>query len=305
MEKFDYLGLSGRQLKLFLAVLDKGSLSAASEELDLNQSTVSYTLERLRDALGDPLFVKSGRGVTPTSHAHSIAPRIRELLVDLESIAAAGDFHAERQTQPIVIATNVMEWLPQCDEIFRNIRAVAPHVPIGFRELGSRENIFPLLDSQNIDLAITVRSNNLPAVLNRIPLYKFPQVCFFDPSQRGPVSTPEEYSAAVHAVMDFGGTTKSTIDSTLDSLSLSRRIGLRAPNIHVLANMMLGTEMITTMQVDLARHALSKFDYCTPPISVPEVQFDLVWHRRSEQSGRHIWLRNLVQNTIVHQSAHG
>ena len=63
MEKFDYLGLNGRQLRLFLTVMDKGSLAAASEALDLNQSTVSQHIAALEEDGHFRLLAKATGGL--------------------------------------------------------------------------------------------------------------------------------------------------------------------------------------------------------------------------------------------------
>lgn len=53
-------------LRTLVLVYDLQSFSAAAKRLDVNQSTISYAIERLRGALHDPLFVRSGNGVTAT-----------------------------------------------------------------------------------------------------------------------------------------------------------------------------------------------------------------------------------------------
>ena len=44
MSNFDHLDLDGRLLRLFLSVLEQGSVTAAAEELGLTQSAVSHAL---------------------------------------------------------------------------------------------------------------------------------------------------------------------------------------------------------------------------------------------------------------------
>ena len=75
----DELGLDYRLLRLFLTIYDEGSVTAAANRLGVGQPTVSHGLDRLRQIIGDPLFVRSGRSVSPTAHADEIAPDIRNL----------------------------------------------------------------------------------------------------------------------------------------------------------------------------------------------------------------------------------
>ena len=298
MEKFDYLNLNGKLLRLFLMVYDTGSVNQAAEQLDLNQSSISYSLDRLREAFDDPLFVKSGRGIIPTEHAKNIAPRIRELIVELEVLTSKDEYCSFSDDTPVSIAANVMELLPYCNALHKALEKSMVLPSVKFLELGSRENIKQLLDSQTVDVVISVRPTELDRSLNYTEIFSFEQVCFFCGEKRGPIETIEEYCEADHAVLDFGGFTKSTIDHTLAAMSMSRRIRLKAPNIAALARLMKGTELITTMQVDLANHAMSDLDYCPAPLPAPNVNFDLIWHRRAEYSGRNMWLRNLILTTM-------
>ena len=69
-------------LRTLVLVYDLRSFSAAAERLNVNQSTISYTVERLRSAFQDPLFVRQGNGVTATERANrgaSLARGIRSV----------------------------------------------------------------------------------------------------------------------------------------------------------------------------------------------------------------------------------
>ncbi|HEY1610700.1 MAG TPA: LysR family transcriptional regulator [Paraburkholderia sp.] len=55
-----------RQLRLFVEIAKCGSLSSAADALSLTQSGLSRQLASLEGAIGQPLFVRNGRGVTPT-----------------------------------------------------------------------------------------------------------------------------------------------------------------------------------------------------------------------------------------------
>ena len=298
MENSEFLNLNAKFLKLFLTVLDSQSVSKAADELDLNQSTVSYGLERLRAAFKDPLFVKQGRGIAPTAKAQTIAPHIREILLELEGLSSDEKYKPSTDTSTFTIATNVMELLPYCKSIHRAFLVSSPNASMRFLELGSRANIRNILETQAADIIISVRPSELPKALDSSPLLSFEQVCFFDQKIRGPIGSVQEYCDANHAVLDFGCTAKSTIDLTLDALSMTRKIRLKAPNVQALSALIKGTDFITTMQIDLHKHAMNELDFCKPPISIPPVNFDLIWHRRSSHSGRQTWFRNLIADVV-------
>jgi LysR family transcriptional activator for leuABCD operon len=56
-------------LKTFDAVMKSKSVNAAAEALNVTPPAVSHALNRLRDQYQDALFIRQGRGITPTSFA--------------------------------------------------------------------------------------------------------------------------------------------------------------------------------------------------------------------------------------------
>src|SRR5829696_9651343 len=59
-------GVLFRQLECFLAVARLGNLSRAAEEMYLTQPTLTARLKALEEELGDPLFVRTSRGMRLT-----------------------------------------------------------------------------------------------------------------------------------------------------------------------------------------------------------------------------------------------
>ncbi|MGK3204647.1 LysR family transcriptional regulator [Amycolatopsis sp. MEPSY49] len=63
-------------MRTFLAVHRAGSLTGAAPSLGLSQPTVTAQVRALEEELGQQLFVRRARGVTPTSAADELAARI-------------------------------------------------------------------------------------------------------------------------------------------------------------------------------------------------------------------------------------
>lgn len=62
-------------IRVLVAVIEEGTLTAAAERLNVTQPSISHSLKRLRLASGDQLFVKSGRRVRPTRVALEVYER--------------------------------------------------------------------------------------------------------------------------------------------------------------------------------------------------------------------------------------
>ena len=56
-------------------LLAEGSVARAARRLRLSPSAMSRALSRLRETVGDPLLVRSGRGLTPTPRAVEMTGR--------------------------------------------------------------------------------------------------------------------------------------------------------------------------------------------------------------------------------------
>ena len=294
MQGSDVLDLNGRQLRLFLTVLDKRSLTEACRDLSLDPAKACDLLDDMRRILQDDLFIRVGRGYEPTEHAQQIEPIIRENLARLESLAAPRSFDPGAVTGRITIAANVAELLDEVAQIRDAILNDAPNAAIRYLELGARENIEPILESGDADIVITIRAREYASSLNGCPFSFDNHVVFYDPTRRAPVHSVEDYAEAEHATLDFGHSGESTIDGALESEGLNRRVALSAPDVTTLAALIRGTRLIATMQSRLSRTIFSELAFCEAPIYLPTQHFDLVWHRRAENSPRSKWLRDLI-----------
>lgn len=298
MQKFDNTDLDGRLLKLFLAVYDTNSFSKAAGKFDLNQSTVSYSIDKLRTYFNDPLFVKAGRGVTPTEHATLLAPKIRSLVVDLESLSIPATYSPKNDTETMTIGVNSVSFTPNLINLYKRVAIAAPNMSLRIIEFGSRSKIETLLESREVDLIISVRGNHYPKSCLTKEIMKLDNACFYDPKTGKPPKTIDDYCEFPHAKIDYGANVKSFVDLALESACLERHVKVSAPNTSVLAQLVKGTEMIITMPSILHLSDFSDLAFVPSPIDIPEWHLDMIWHRRTEHSGRGKWMRNLLISTI-------
>ncbi len=70
--------------RIFLAVLEEGSLSGAARRLGLSHTTVRSRLERLEAALGTTLFTRSVGGLTPMETAETLRAPARAMAMASE-----------------------------------------------------------------------------------------------------------------------------------------------------------------------------------------------------------------------------
>lgn len=96
---FDLADLRG-----FLAVADLGSFRAAAESMHLSQSAVSRRVDKLEEALGVDLFVRTTRRVELTTIGRTFVHKARAVMNELESaLLGIADF-AERISGEVTVA---------------------------------------------------------------------------------------------------------------------------------------------------------------------------------------------------------
>ncbi len=78
--------LDATNLVALHVLLEERHVTRAARRLGITQSSMSHRLARLRDALQDPLFVRSAVGLVPTPRAESIAAPLSEALRALQAV---------------------------------------------------------------------------------------------------------------------------------------------------------------------------------------------------------------------------
>ena len=85
-------------LRTFIAIHDAGSISAAAEQIFLSQSTVSEQLKKLEERAGQPLLVRSRKGMRPTpagtrllAYARQISALSEAAFEDLQGVLLDGE----------------------------------------------------------------------------------------------------------------------------------------------------------------------------------------------------------------------
>src|SRR5882672_10255890 len=76
------------KLRLFLAVLEEGSLRRAADRLRISQSAITRQIQLLEHDLGGRVLERTSAGVRPTSGGHAFAAKAKILLADYDSVMA-------------------------------------------------------------------------------------------------------------------------------------------------------------------------------------------------------------------------
>jgi DNA-binding transcriptional LysR family regulator len=74
------------QLRIFLAVAEQGSFTAAAKALFVSHSTTSRAVAALERELGTPLFLRQRRSVALTKAGETLKPEAERILMLMEEV---------------------------------------------------------------------------------------------------------------------------------------------------------------------------------------------------------------------------
>lgn len=126
-----------QDLRLFLAVFEAGSITAASQRVHLSLAAASGRLQALEASIGTPLFDRSRRGVSPTPAGQVFARHARAVLMQLEQLGRelAPFVDGERGTVRLLCNTAALtEYLP---EPLARFLTLHPHIDVQLDEAPS------------------------------------------------------------------------------------------------------------------------------------------------------------------------
>ena len=288
MKNFDHLDLDGHLLKLLTIVVAQGSVTRAAAELGVTQSAVSHQIDRLRAIVGDPLFVKSGRGIVATARAQALAQEAQGLMQRMEGFVHAGAFDPARLTQCFTIAANDLQrdlllppWLTQ-------LRSEAPNVSL--RVLASDVPSAEMLRAEDCQLVISPRPPDATDILHK-RLFTDHYRVFYDPAMRKAPRSHKAYEAAEHVSVVYQPRRSLEIDEHLQQLGVSRRFAVTLSSFAGIAGFVQGSTRLATLPGLLRQGLLRGLADAPVPFETPAMPMYAVWHLRHQHDPVHTWLR--------------
>jgi DNA-binding transcriptional LysR family regulator len=143
-----------RDLHVFFAVVQSGSLSRAAEHLRVSAPAVSQVIADLEHAVGVKLFDRSSRGVVPTPYARALLMRSRAAFDELRQGIRDIEFLADPTAGELTIGypeSTAIAILPQIIERFSRS---CPRVVMRMELVPSPAFEFPGLYDRTCDLVI-------------------------------------------------------------------------------------------------------------------------------------------------------
>ncbi|MEZ5643825.1 MAG: LysR family transcriptional regulator [Burkholderiaceae bacterium] len=292
MSIFDWSDLDAKALQQLVAVVDEGSVTRAALRLGVTQSAVSHQLDKLRAITGDPLFVKSGRGIVATARAQHLADEARGLLRQLERFAHAGDFDPARWQATVTIAANDFQRDVLLPTLAQRLHEAAPGVVL--RVIPSDVPSLEMLRDRVCDLAISPRPPEGSDILQQ-RLFEDRYRVFYDPTLRDAPASLHDYLEADHATVVYEPRRALYLDRTLEAQGIRRRFVIMVPGFAGLPAFIKGSARLATAPSLLQHSLMRDLAHADVPLPCPTMPMYLIWHRQHQVDAAHRWLREQIQ----------
>jgi DNA-binding transcriptional LysR family regulator len=283
-----------------LAALDvllaEGSVTGAARRLHLSVPATSRTLGRIRQAFGDPILVRAGRGLVPTPRALAVQQRLHRLMEEAHALVEIGrDLDLARLQRTFTIRANDSMIGLLATRLVTRIQAGAPGVTLRFVPEGE-EDLAPLRDGL-IDLDVGVIADFGPEV-NVQPLARERLVGMVAPGHplaSGRV-TLRRIAAVEHIAVSRRGRARGAFDEILERHGLVRKVVAVVPTFTAAAHIIAGSRLTGLITAGYAARAadLTGAHLYEIPAELPEFQLSQAWHVRHDLDPAHQWLRNQI-----------
>ena len=297
MKPADPLNVDFAALRTLCLVHTHRSFSAAANILDLNQSTISYTIDRLRNAFDDPLFVRQGAGIATTPRCDALVTAAEQILGQYGEMVEPAEFDPARSVATVCISSNYYERVTSLPTFARTLRSQAPGVHL--RMIQSLTEGAQHLKSGESDLLLSPMPIHGPGFYTR-RLFSDRYVCIMDRANplSGQVLNARSYCAAKHALVSYGGNWRSFYMVEMEAAGYELTPSLSIPSPEAIADFLIGTDLISTIPARIA-HLMPENIAVTACPFPGDFDVSMYWTARTHQSRLQQWIRGLIVQTLA------
>ncbi|MFT6431250.1 MAG: DNA-binding transcriptional LysR family regulator [Halopseudomonas sp.] len=280
--------------RVFEVVFRERNLTRSAAILHVSQSAVSHSLARLREQFTDPLFVREGRGVSPTALAQRLAPVISDSLARLQrTLEGLQDFDPSADERTFTISLPEQLELVLLPPLLVHLRHCAPGCRV--RIAGVRWSELKLeMAAGRIDLAVQI-ARPVEASLRQTQLLTEPLCVVAGPCFSGVLSI-ERYLESEHIAVASWRRGLSYEDLALGHMGLMRRVVQQCQNYQAASLVVAQSDLLLTMSRRHAElvNAVLDNQLLEMPLPLPAIGLNLYWHETSEHDSANRWLREQV-----------
>jgi LysR family transcriptional activator of mexEF-oprN operon len=302
MNRNDLRKIDFSLLIVFETLMHERNLTRAGEKLFLGQPSISASLNRLRQYFNDPLFIRMGRIMEPTSRAFEIHQSLTPALDTMVSaLSHINEFDPLTSNAVFRIGLSDDVEYSLLPGLLRQLRMEAPRVSFVVRRT-DHSMMAHQLSTGEVSMGVC-HSRELPANAKRKFLRSiYPTVL----SSRLIARTfdLDEYCNRPHVSVSLNGEMTNHIDRSLNTMGRQRQVVLSVPQYSALKTLLEDTDMIAVVPEYVAAAMTKQGDLRMDPVpmSIPSLDLSLAWSGTLDNDPGERWLRSRVSYHLADRS---
>jgi DNA-binding transcriptional LysR family regulator len=286
------------QLWVLAAMGQARRVEHAAQLLGMTQPGVSNALRRLRERFGDPLFVRTGRGMEPTPRGAEYIEAAQEIIKQYERrMRGPARFDPEATDTEFRFAMTDIGEILFLPRILEFLRVHAPRATVRGVSLPPRA-LAQALEEGSVDLAVgyfpDVKGSSY--FQQRLFSHGFVSLVRADHPLVGRKLTRASFLSLGHAVVQAEARGQELFEHYLRKHRIRRRVVLHVPHFMSIPLVIAKSDLIATVPfaVGISFGELAPLRLMRPPFDLPHIDLKQHWHRRFHKDARNVWLRSMV-----------
>jgi DNA-binding transcriptional LysR family regulator len=300
MKRVHLAGVDLNLLVVLRELLRTKSTTRAARRLGRTQSAVSHALARLRALLDDPLFVRSGAGLRPTSFAEGIEASVGDLLARAEAVFSGGVAGGVAGLDPRALARTFAISTTDYAEVLilppllARLRREAPLVDLVMSFYG--DDVERAIQAREADLSFGTRFRAVSGIVEEPAGDQEMRVVVRKghPATRGKLDAAR-FASFDHALVAPRGFPGGVVDAALEALGLRRRVVLRLPHFVAAAFVVAGSDLVVTLPRSFAEHMARQtpLSVLPVPVALAPFRFVVAYSTTVVADPAHAWFRGV------------
>jgi DNA-binding transcriptional LysR family regulator len=284
-------------LRVFLAIWDLRSLTAAGERLSLTQPAVSHALRRLRDLFDDPLFVRTANVMAPTEAATRLHGPLDEAIgIISRAMHDHGAFDPATAQRTFRLAMSDVSEYYYLPPLLARLEEVAPALRLEIVPL-SPGTVGAAMRTGEVDLALGFIPGLEDGCITN-PLFSDRFVCLVRTGHAA-ASAPLTVPALEELRYVFANTSATghhMIEQWLSDIGIKRKVGLRIAHFTVAPEIVRSTDLAVIFPQSVANRINQNgaFRLLDLPFNLPAVDVGVHTHAHFASDMGIRWLRQTL-----------
>ena len=278
-------------------LLAEGNVARAARRLHLSPSAMSRALARLREATGDPLLVRAGRGLVASPRALELRESISRLVHDAGAVLRpAGKLRLEELDRTFTVRASEGFVENFGAGLLTAIAEQAPRVRLHFLHKLDKDS-GPLRDG-TVDLETGVVDAAISPEVRAQALFRDRHVAVVrkgHPLVKGRM-TAARFAAAAHVHVSRRDNDRGPVDDALAGLGLKRRIATIVGGFSAALALARESDLVACVHERHTGVLFAGMHSFAIPLTLPEFTVSMLWHPRLDGDAAHRWLRGCVRN---------